>query len=163
MSIVSCHYTTKVFQSVRWSIRMADSKGKGRDFYELLGLERTANQGQIKHAYRSQKIIFTPKKCVNLLHLFFAESWLWNIILTKILEMKRRLKSSKRYQLAHIKQFSNSWSIKILHSSFQRPMQYCPIQTKSVSTTCMGREMVELLSSAPSMLMSLALSAGELN
>ena len=32
---------------------MAESKGKGRDFYELLGLERTANQGQIKHAYRS--------------------------------------------------------------------------------------------------------------
>ena len=32
---------------------MADSKSKkGRDFYELLGLEKTANQGQIKHAYR---------------------------------------------------------------------------------------------------------------
>ena len=25
---------------------------KGRDFYKLLGVERTANQGQIKHAYR---------------------------------------------------------------------------------------------------------------
>lgn len=29
------------------------TKGKkGRDFYKLLGVERTANQGQIKHAYR---------------------------------------------------------------------------------------------------------------
>ena len=38
---------------------MAESKsGKGRDFYELLGLERTANQGQIKHAYRSQQHCF---------------------------------------------------------------------------------------------------------
>jgi DnaJ-class molecular chaperone len=27
-------------------------KGKGRDFYELLGVEKTANQGQIQHAYR---------------------------------------------------------------------------------------------------------------
>ena len=25
---------------------------KGRDFYQILGIERTANQGQIKHAYR---------------------------------------------------------------------------------------------------------------
>ena len=25
---------------------------KGRDFYKILGVERTANQGQIKHAYR---------------------------------------------------------------------------------------------------------------
>ena len=25
---------------------------KARDFYKLLGVERTANQGQIKHAYR---------------------------------------------------------------------------------------------------------------
>ena len=31
---------------------MAEKGKKGRDFYEILGVERTANQGQIKSAYR---------------------------------------------------------------------------------------------------------------
>ena len=31
---------------------MTEKGKKGRDFYEILGIERTANQGQIKSAYR---------------------------------------------------------------------------------------------------------------
>ena len=42
---------------------MADGKGKkGRDFYEILGIERTANQGQIKSAYRRLAMKFHPDK-----------------------------------------------------------------------------------------------------
>ena len=61
------------FVSENWAaIRMADAKAKkGRDFYELLGLEKTANQGQIKHAYRFKFTYLTlPPLTLN-----FPESW----------------------------------------------------------------------------------------
>merc|ERR1711936_826711 len=40
----------------------AENGKKGRDFYQVLGLERTANQGQIKHAYRKKAMKCHPDK-----------------------------------------------------------------------------------------------------
>ena len=45
---------------VQSEIIMATSKG--RDFYAILGVEKTAGQGQIKQAYRKQAIKFHPDK-----------------------------------------------------------------------------------------------------
>ena len=37
-------------------------KAKGRDLYLILGLDKSANQGQIKHAYRKLAIKYHPDK-----------------------------------------------------------------------------------------------------
>ena len=41
---------------------MAAITSKGRDFYAILGVEKSAGQGQIKQAYRKQAIKFHPDK-----------------------------------------------------------------------------------------------------
>merc|ERR1712156_80888 len=41
---------------------MAASVKTGRDFYQILGVEKTAGQGQIKQAYRKKAIKFHPDK-----------------------------------------------------------------------------------------------------
>ena len=38
------------------------TSSKGRDFYAILGVEKTASQGQIKQAYRKAAIKFHPDK-----------------------------------------------------------------------------------------------------
>jgi len=39
-----------------------ENKKKGRDFYEILGVERSANQGKIKQSYRKLAVKFHPDK-----------------------------------------------------------------------------------------------------
>lgn len=40
-------------------------KGKGRDFYKILGVPRSANEKQIKKAFKQQSLKFHPDKNPN--------------------------------------------------------------------------------------------------
>ncbi len=41
---------------------LALSKGKGRDFYKILDIKRSANQAEIKKAYRALSLKYHPDK-----------------------------------------------------------------------------------------------------